>query len=210
MELTAEVENFSLEMTMTVVMNDLPGGSDLSAAFDLTGLEEDLETLTDASGQLAEGSKELSEGLGTLKNSMKEFAAGVDTLNSGINSYTDGASRLNDGIRTLSGSSGTLVNGVTALNSSAATLNNGVAQLDQTLKAGMTDQEKAGLLKQTDAAIDSSFKSQGKAIQQQASSAFYNSLAGNQAAKDQVSAGLGIYTQGVLVSVLETSYSGVA
>ncbi|MCI8299808.1 MAG: hypothetical protein HFI69_05555 [Lachnospiraceae bacterium] len=209
-ELTAEVENFSLEMTMTVVMNDLPGGSDLSAAFDLTGLEEDLETLTDASGQLAEGSKELSEGLGTLKNSMKEFAAGVNTLNSGIHSYTDGASRLNDGIRTLSGSSGTLVNGVTALNSSAATLNNGVAQLDQTLKAGMTDQEKAGLLKQTDAAIDSSFKSQGKAIQQQASSAFYNSLAGNQAAKDQVSAGLGVYTQGVLDSVLETAYSGVA
>ncbi len=209
-ELTAEVENFSLEMTMTVVMNDLPGGSDLSAAFDLTGLEEDLETLTDASGQLAEGSKELSEGLGTLKNSMKEFAAGVNTLNGGIHSYTDGASRLNDGIRTLSGSSGTLVNGVTALNSSAATLNNGVAQLDQTLKAGMTDQEKAGLLKQTDAAIDSSFKSQGKAIQQQASSAFYNSLAGNQAAKDQVSAGLGVYTQGVLDSVLETAYSGVA
>ncbi|MEY8390980.1 hypothetical protein AALA98_06335 [Lachnospiraceae bacterium 45-W7] len=209
-ELTAEVENFSLEMTMTVAMNDLLGGSDLSDAFDLTGLEDDMDTLTDASGQLVDGSKELSKGLDTLKSSMKEFAAGVDTLKNGINSYTNGASQLNDGIRTLSGSSGTLVNGVTTLNSSAATLNNGVAQLDQTLKAKMTDQEKSGLIKQADAAIDSTFKSQGQAIKQQASAAFYSSLAGNQAAKDQVSAGLGAYTQGVLDSVLETAYSSVA
>lgn len=209
-ELTAEVENFSLEMTMTVAMNDLLGGNDLSDAFDLTGLEDDMDTLTDASGQLVDGTKELSKGLNTLKSSMKEFAAGVDTLKNGINSYTNGASQLNDGIRTLSGSSGTLVNGVTTLNSSAATLNNGVAQLDQTLKAKMTDQEKSGLIKQADAAIDSTFKSQGQAIKQQASAAFYSSLAGNQAAKDQVSAGLGAYTQGVLDSVLETAYSSVA
>ncbi len=209
-ELSAEVENFSLEMTMTVAMNELLSGSDLSSAFDLTGLEDDMDTLTDASGKLVDGTKELSKGLDTLKSSMKEFASGVDTLKNGINSYTNGASQLNDGIRTLSGSSGTLINGVTTLNSSAATLNHGVAQLDQALKAKMSDQEKSGLIKQADAAIDNTFKSQGQAIKQQASSTFYNSLAGNQAAKDQVSAGLGAYTQGVLDSVLQTAYSSVA
>ncbi len=209
-ELTADVENFSLEMTMTIAMNDLLGGSDLSEAFDLTGLEDDMDTLTDASGKLVDGTKELSKGLGTLKSSMKEFASGADTLKNGINSYTSGAAQLNDGIRTLSGSSGTLIDGVAALNSSAATLSNGVAQLDQTLRAKMTAQEKEGLLRQADDAIENTFKSQGKEIRTQASSTFYNSLAGNQNAKNQISAGLGAYTQGVLNSVLETAYTSVA
>lgn len=212
-EVTADVENFSLEMTMTIAMNDLLGGSDLSSSFDLSALEEDVNTLSDASGQLVDGTTELSKGLDTLAGSMKEFASGVGTLKSGIESYTNGASQLNDGISTLSASSGTLISGVTTLNGSAATLNQGVAQLDQTLKAKMTAKEKSSLIKQADAAIDSTFndKKQGtEAIKKQASSTFYNSLANDAGAKSQVSAGLGTYTQTVLNSVLRTAYSSVA
>lgn len=212
-EVTADVENFSLEMTMTIAMNDLLGGSDLSSSFDLSALEEDVNTLSDASGQLVDGTTELSKGLDTLAGSMKEFASGVGTLKSGIENYTNGASQLNDGISTLSASSGTLISGVTTLNGSAATLNQGVAQLDQTLKAKMTAKEKSSLIKQADAAIDSTFndKKQGtEAIKKQASSTFYNSLANDAGAKSQVSAGLGTYTQTVLNSVLRTAYSNVA
>lgn len=212
-EVTADVENFSLEMTMTIAMNDLLGGSDLSSSFDLGALEEDVNTLSDASGQLVDGTTELSKGLDTLAGSMKEFASGVGTLKNGIESYTNGASQLNDGISTLSASSGTLISGVTTLNGSAATLNQGVAQLDQTLKAKMTAKEKSSLIKQADAAIDSTFndKKQGtEAIKKQASSTFYNSLANDVGAKSQVSAGLGAYTQTVLNSVLRTAYSSVA
>ncbi len=212
-EVTADVENFSLEMTMTIAMNDLLGGSDLSSSFDLSALEEDVNTLSDASGQLVDGTTELSKGLDTLAGSMKEFASGVGTLKSGIENYTNGASQLNNGINTLSASSGTLINGVTTLNGSAATLNQGVAQLDKTLKAKMTDKEKSSLIKQADAAIDQTFsdKQQGtEAIKKQASSTFYNSLANDAGAKSQVSAGLGTYTQTVLNSVLRTAYSSVA
>ena len=185
-EVTADVEKFSLEMTMTVAINDLLEGRDLGEAFDVSELEDDMETLTDASKQLVSGSKELSKGLGTLKNSMKEFTTGVDTLESGINSYTSGASQLNDGIQTLSGSSGALISGVATLNGSAATLNNGVAQLDQTLKAEMTAEEKASLVQQADEAIESTFQDQNsgtEAIKNQAASTFYESLANNQTAK---------------------------
>lgn len=129
-EVTANVENFSLEMTMTIAMNDLIDGSDLGSSFDLSALEEDINTLSDASGQLVDGTTELSKGLDTLAGSMKEFASGVGTLKSGIENYTNGASQLNSGISTLSASSGTLISGVTTLNGSAATLNQGVAQLD--------------------------------------------------------------------------------
>ena len=129
-EVSADVENFSLEMTMSVVVNDLLNEGSLEDAFDLTDLEDDLDTLSDASTELVKGSTDLSEGLGTLKGSMKEFSDGVNTLKDGIHSYTDGASRLNSGIQTLAGSSGALMDGVSTLNSSAATLNQGVAELE--------------------------------------------------------------------------------
>ncbi len=212
-EISADVENFSLEMTMTIAMNDLLGGSDLSEAFDLSGLEDGVDTLSDASGKLVDGTTELSKGLATLAGSMKEFAAGIDTLKNGIENYTNGASQLNNGISTLSASSGTLIDGVTTLNGSAATLNKGVAQLDETLKAKMTQEEKASLIKQADAAIDSTFndKNQGtEAIKKQASQTFYNSLADNKTAKNQVSSGLKTYTQGVLNSALAPAYTQVA
>ncbi len=212
-EISADVENFSLEMTMTIAMNDLLGGNGLSEAFDLSSLQEDVDTLSESSGKLVDGTTELSKGMNTLASSMKEFSAGIGTLKSGIENYTNGASQLNAGISTLSASSGTLMNGVTTLNGSASTLNKGVAQLDATLKAKMTAKEKASLVKQADDAIDRTFKDkkQGtEAIKKQASQVFYDSLTGNQQAKDQVSAGLSTYTQGVLNSALAPAYTQVA
>lgn len=212
-EVTADVENFSLEMTMSIIMNDLVGQANLGEGFDLSSLDEELDTLTDASGKLIDGSKELSKGLGTLKDSMKEFASGVGTLKDGITNYTNGASQLNDGINTLANSSGTLTEGVGTLNSSAATLNQGVAELDKTLKAKMTKEEKNSLIKQADDAIEATFKSGEtgtEAIRNQASSVFYDSLANNEVAKAQVAAGLNTYTETVLNTVLSQAFSQVA
>ncbi len=212
-EVTADVENFSLEMTMSIIMNDLVGQANLGEGFDLSTLDEELDTLTDASGKLIDGSRELSEGLGTLKKSMKEFASGAGTLKDGITNYTSGASRLNEGINTLASSSGTLTEGADTLNSSAATLNRGVAELDKTLKAKMTKEEKNALMKQADAAIESAFKdgeTGTEAIRNQASSVFYDSLANNEGAKAQVAAGLNTYTETVLNTVLSQAFSQAA
>ncbi len=208
-EVSADVENFSLDMSMSVIMNDLVSQANLADKFDLNDLEKDLDTLTDASKQLQDGSKELSKGLGTLKDSMKEFASGVNTLKGGITSYTNGASQLNDGIHTLASSSGTLTEGVGTLNNSAATLNNGVAELDKTLKAEMTKEEREAFIKQADDAIDATFRQEEngtEAIKAQAASVFYNSLANNDGAKAQVAAGLNTYTETVLNTVLNQAF----
>ena len=212
-EVSADVEDFSLEMSMSVIMNDLVSQADLSGKFDLGNLDQDLDDLTDASKQLMDGSKELSKGLGTLKNSMKEFASGVGSLKEGIASYTDGASQLNDGIHTLAGSSGTLTEGVGTLNSSAATLNSGVAELDKTLKAGLSKEEENSLIQQADAAIDAAFsngETGAEAIQSQAAAAFYEGLVNNGGAKEQVAAGISTYTETVLHSVLDSAFSTAA
>ena len=114
-EVSAQVKEFKLDMTMSVIMSDLISEANLDEAFDLTKLEDSIDTMTDASGKLVDGSTQLAEGLDTLKGSMKEFASGVNTLKNGIVSYTNGAAQLKDGIGTLKNGAGTLVQGASSL-----------------------------------------------------------------------------------------------
>lgn len=155
-EVTADVENFSLDMTMTMAVNaanyvSTDGGLDLSSVDDL------LTTLTDATTQLEDGSATLADGLDTLQSKMSEFSSGVtklqsgiktytdgvSTLQSGVKSYTDGASQIAGGINTLSEKSGALADGVNTLNSGANALKDGVAALDAGLKTPLSDAERA-------------------------------------------------------------------
>lgn len=140
-EITADVENFELGMTMTAVVNatdylSSDGDSDKSSVADM------VDTLTDAADRLQDGSAELADGVDTLKDSLGDFSDGMKTLKDGIASYTGGAS-------TLSGGIGTLKNGVDALAGNVPALTSGVAQLKsgadsaaagaETLKGGTAD-----------------------------------------------------------------------
>lgn len=142
-EITADVENFSLDMTMSVIMNDLLGSADLDEAFDLTELEDSINTLSDSSKKLVDGSSELAEGLDTLKSSMKEFASGVNTLKSGVTSYTNGASEINKG--------------AAALSSGINSMSQGVSSLTSALGTAMSDSEKQAVAAQADQAVESAF-----------------------------------------------------
>lgn len=147
-EVTADVENFSLDTTMTVVMNatnfiSKDGDADLSEVDDL------LDTLTDATDQLKDGSSDLADGVDTLKSKMGEFKDGVGTLKNGIKDYTDGASTLSNGIGTLKsgvdtlvGSVPTLINGIGTLKDGSASAAKGASSLKDgagTLKKGAKD-----------------------------------------------------------------------
>lgn len=141
-EVTADVENFSLDMTMTVVMNatnfiSAEGGEDASS------LEEQLDTLADATSQLEEGSAKLADGVDTLKNKLGEFQSGMNTLADGVSSLQSGA--------------GTLADGAATLNTSAQAISNGIATLDNTLRTPLTDEEKAAYSAQAVALVDASF-----------------------------------------------------
>lgn len=142
-EITADVENFSMDMTMSVIMNDLLGSADLDEAFDLTELEDSINTLSDSSKKLVDGSSELAEGLDTLKSSMKEFASGVNTLKSGVTSYTNGASEINKG--------------AAALSSGINSMSQGVSSLTSALGTAMSDSEKQAVAAQADQAVESAF-----------------------------------------------------
>ncbi len=157
-EITADVQDFSLEMTATVAVPGLMADSGLSENLDLRTLDESLDEMSDAMGQLKNGGGELSDGLDTLNNSMGGFSDGVNSLASGVNAYTDGVSRLSDGIRTLQDGSGALQSGVQTLNVSAKTIADGVQKLDQTLNKQITAKEKAAMQKEVDQAVAAQFQ----------------------------------------------------
>lgn len=138
MEVTADVEDFSLSTAMTFVVNAsdyvTSDGIDTSSLDDMiTELQDASTQLQDGSAELATGADTLADGVGTLQDSLGTFATGMGTLKSGLKSYTDGASKLNAGINTLGNSTDALVDGAGQLNSGAGQLASG----SKTLKDGV-------------------------------------------------------------------------
>lgn len=187
MEMTADVENFSMPAAMTFVVNASDyvstDGIDTSDLDDMINDLKDASTqLQDGSKTLAEGTDTLSDGLSTLQSKLGTFVSGVGTLKSGLKTYTDGVSTLSGGLNKLNSNVPTLSNGITTLNSSAKSLNDGVALLNATVSAKFTDSEKKTLLDQVHSTLESqkseiekqaqtTVASQKTAIQKQAQSA---------------------------------------
>ncbi len=157
-EVTADAEKFELDMTMTVVA----GASALNAdaSLDFSEIDDKIEDLTDAMGQLKDGSKELKDGLDTLNEKTGEFSSGLNTLQNGITAYTDGAGKLANGINALKGQSGLLISGISDLVSSVGTLNSGVKTLDQALNTPMGNQEKSAAMATAKAAAENAVEAQ--------------------------------------------------
>lgn len=157
-EVTADVENFSLEMTATVAVAGLMSNGGFSERLDFSELEDTLDEMSDAMGQLKNGGGDLADGLDTLQESMGGFSDGVGTLANGMNAYTDGVSKLADGIHSLDKSSETLESGVNVLKDSAKTISDGVQKLDQTLRAEITEKEQAAIKKEVDQTVAAQFE----------------------------------------------------
>lgn len=184
MEMTADVENFSMPAAMTFVVNASDyvstDGIDTSDIDDMINDLKDASTqLQDGSKTLAEGTDTLSDGLSTLQSKLGTFASGVGTLQSGLKTYTDGVSTLSGGLNTLGNSTGALVSGADKLNSGAGQLASGSATLKDglksytdgaselqaginklynTLDAGLTDKQKAKIQKTAVESVQDSFK----------------------------------------------------
>ena len=140
-ELSADVTDFSLDMTLTVVMD--ASNMDVSGALDFSEIDDMVAALDDASNQLAEGTGNLAGGIGTLLSKLGEYSAGVNALDKGIDS--------------LASNSGNLANGVTAIDASAKSISEGINTLDEGLKAPMTQEQKDAIIAQVKPAIEAQF-----------------------------------------------------
>ena len=127
-EVTADVEDFSLDMTVSMASSNLLSEMNVNGDIDLSVLSDTIDEMTDASDQLVDGSSELSDGLKTLQSSLGEFKAGVGTAQSGVKDYTSGASAVADGANTLNSGIAKLAESAPALTSGVSALKTGVQQ----------------------------------------------------------------------------------
>ena len=102
-EVSADVTDFSIETTLTVVTNSVFNDVD-EDKLDKDALDElsdDLDKLTNAMEQLMDGSDELFDGLDTLLDKSHELADGVGQLSSGLKKLDASSAQLNEGAKTV-------------------------------------------------------------------------------------------------------------
>lgn len=150
-EVSADVTDFSLDMTVTLLVN----GSEMnfSGGVDLTDLDKLTDSLSSAGDQLADGSGELSDGA-------TQVSDGAGTLADKMGDLTSGAGSLKAGMESLSSSSGDLSNGVSVINQSAQAIAAGVNTLDTAVNTKMTEEEQAAVAKQAASQVSASVEAQ--------------------------------------------------
>lgn len=152
-EITADVTDFSLGMTVTLACNDLfsqLGDVDLGS-LDAAG---SLNKLTDAMDQLLNGSSALYDGLTTLLDKSGELAAGVEELAQGAAAIKTGADSLDEGAAELKAGLADLSEGLNKLSANSTALNGGAEQVFDSLLETATAQIRAKGLTVPDLTIE--------------------------------------------------------
>lgn len=152
-EITADVTNFSLGMTVTLACNDL--FSQLGDV-DLTSLDSTsaLDQLTGAMDQLLSGSSALYEGLSTLLDKSGELVSGVEELAQGAASIKSGADSVDDGAAQLKAGLADLSSGLNTLSANSEALNSGAKQVFNSLLETAATQIRAKGLNVPDLTIE--------------------------------------------------------
>ena len=127
-EVTMEAENFAMDMSMSLVMNDaLNTLDDLGLTDDekMDDLKDDISDLKEGALDLVNGTGDLADGIGELYDKMPDLTDGVQELKDGIVEYTDGVSSVREGTGELKNGSSQLVSGAVSLSDGAGDLAKG-------------------------------------------------------------------------------------
>ena len=141
-----DVTDFSMEMTVTVVTSE-PFGKIDADAFGVTGmLENGVDQICEAVGQLTDGAKELFEDLGALEEKTGELILGVKKLTDGAQKLAEGVADLDNGAAKLDDGSKSLADGLGKITENNKELNGGAEQIfDALLKTARDQLMAAGL-----------------------------------------------------------------
>lgn len=141
-EVSADVEDFKLDTTMTLVTADLLKNLD-TGKLDLGDLSASADQLEDAMHQLMDGSDQLYDGLYTLLEQSQILVSGLEQLSLGAQKLQNGTEAMDGGVAALHNGAQQLYDGLTTLDSNSATLNEGAAQIFDGLLQLAAEQLKA-------------------------------------------------------------------
>ena len=134
-EVTADVKNFSVETSISVVSSELFANVSSDKLSSLDGIKSQLDEFANSANKLADGSSQLYDGLGTLLEKAREIKTGTLKLYRGAVSLNDGAKQFSEGTGELYKGTTELNEGLQALSSKSEQLNNGAAQIFDSLIA---------------------------------------------------------------------------
>ncbi len=134
-EISADVSDFRLAMTVTLATNELFSELDVDSLDDVSELSASMEELTSAMEQLLDGSSQLYDGLATLLEKSDELVEGIDRLAAGAESLKNGTDSLDAGAAELQAGAAQLHEGLNTLASNNDALNGGAKQVFDTLLA---------------------------------------------------------------------------
>lgn len=144
-EISADVENFEMGMTMTLATTELFGAID-SDKLDLHELSDAMAELTDAMDQLMDGSSQLYDGLCTLLEKSGDLVSSINKLAEGAAQLKAGAESLDSGAAQLQAGAAQLSSGLNTLNANSSSLNGGARQVfSSLLSMANTQLSEAGL-----------------------------------------------------------------
>lgn len=132
-EISADVQNFRMETTMTVATNEPFSKLDSEKLNSADNLTDSLNQLGDAMNQLTSGSSELYDSLCTLLEKSGELVSGIDQLASGAAAVKNGAGSLASGAAQLQTGAASLYTGLNTLAGNNSSLTGGAWQVYATL-----------------------------------------------------------------------------
>lgn len=137
-EVMADVTDFSLDFTATIISSGLLEDMDLK---DL----DDVDEMSDNMKKLEEATDKLSDGAGTLEDGMKKYQTYLDQYLSGVTALDQGAGALESGLQVMNEKKGDLQAGATLLKESLITLHDTLAaiQLPQGSSVDLSGMETA-------------------------------------------------------------------
>ncbi len=139
-EVEADVNDFSMEGSYTVAINEVFNGINLEDVDSLEDLKSSMNELTEAADALVNGSSELYDGLTELYKKSGDLKEGVSALADGAGQLSGGAAELNAGAKELQAGADSLSAGLGTLSAKSGELNNGAAQVFRSLLATANSQ----------------------------------------------------------------------
>ena len=132
-EITADVENFKMGMSITLATNELFSNFDTSKLNDLDNVANSVNDLTGGMNQLLDGSSALYNGLDLLLSKSNELVSGIKELANGSQTLKEGTEKIDFGAGNIKSGVSELYGGLNELSSNNPQLNGGAKQVFETM-----------------------------------------------------------------------------
>ena len=126
-EVTADVTDFELDFTATVLSSGLLSDLDEENLDDLDETSDNMDQVQEASGKLKDGSGKLLDGMKTYDDYMKQYLSGVNSLKEGVDALKSGMQVLNENKTVLGSGAQALADGLCQFSNSVSAISFGDA-----------------------------------------------------------------------------------